>query len=128
METRKPARRKRTIQKHLWFSAVEWEQVARRMRAYGLTSFSRYARELLLNGQITIMEPTTNMSDLRSSIDRIGNNVNQIAKQANTDHMATYQQVVAVRRLLTEVRELVRDDCGSHDGHYQDQRHSTDPE
>jgi hypothetical protein len=42
-------------------------------------------------------------------LSRIGNNVNQIARHVNAEDTVTYQEMRAVRMLLTEVQGMISD-------------------
>ena len=121
MDSSSTPSRRRKFRRDVYFSHDELSQIAQRMRTHGQTNFSRFARELLCSGIIT----TTVTASMAGRIDRhlsaIGNNVNQIARQANTDHVATFEMVSETLALLTEVRSLVRRELGEGSGGSQDQ-------
>ena len=107
------ANRKRKVQKNLYFSAVEWERTVRRMRSYGFTNFSEYARQVLATGQIRIHSVQPSNDALVAQVARVGNNINQIARQANNDDVATFEMCMQAVDLLGEIRRLVADDSTS---------------
>lgn len=128
MDTQSPAKKmKRTVQKHIWLGAEEWDVIARRMHATGYKTFSSFARELFCQGKLTMVHTMTIDPELRRQISAIGNNINQIAHKANTDNMATFEQVVASRRLLQEVHYQVACSLGSRNGSSEDRGHPNDP-
>ena len=44
---------------------------------------------------------------LRAELSRIGNNINQIARQVNTDDVVTVEQMRATRELLGQVQRAI---------------------
>ena len=102
-------RRRRPVVKSVAFSDDEWADVQRRMALTGAHSFGEFARAALIDQELTVRRYAFDPSDLRTDLSRIGNNVNQIARSVNVDDAASYEQMVATRRLLKQLQEtLVR--------------------
>lgn len=98
--------RRRPIIKSVAFSASEWETVERRMALTGLR-FGPFARRAILDTNITVKRVAFDPVLFGAELARIGNNVNQIARQANTESVATREDVQATRALLREIQALI---------------------
>lgn len=89
--------RVRPINKSLFFSVEEWEQLQGKMSEAGMTSFSAYSRELLLKGKINHYD-FSELKQLNASIGRIAGNINQIAKRCNENKSVHTNDVEQLRR------------------------------
>ena len=98
--------RLRPIIKSVAFSAGEWEAVERRMTLANLR-FGALARRSILDGNITVKRVAFDPVRFGAELGRIGNNINQIARQANTESVATREDVKAARALLGELQGLI---------------------
>lgn len=98
--------RRRPIIKSVAFSAGEWEAVERRMALANLR-FGALARRAILDGSITVKRVAFDPVRFGAELGRIGNNINQIARQANTESVATSEDVKAARALLGELQGLI---------------------
>ena len=98
--------RRRPIIKSVAFSAGEWEAVERRMTLADLR-FGALARRSILDGNITVKRVAFDPVRFGAELGRIGNNINQIARQANTESVATREDVKAARALLGELQGLI---------------------
>lgn len=99
--------RTRRVRKLLSFNEAEWATVKRRMELAEATSFDAFARRVLLDGEVKVKTTAFDVSQLRVELSRIGNNVNQIARQVNTEDGITYEQMVATRTLLSQIQRLL---------------------
>ena len=75
--------RKRTVQLHFMASDDEAQMIRERMRSLGISNMGAYLRKTAIDGYIVQMD----LSDIRefvSLLRRCSNNINQIAKYANT--------------------------------------------
>lgn len=100
-------KRRRAVRKSLAFTAEEWERVEERMALASERSFQEFALSAILEGRITVVRQMFDPSAVRVELSRIGNNVNQVARLANTHEAATAQDVAEVARLLREVQVLI---------------------
>ena len=96
------------VQKHFRMSSDDWTKVARRMLRVGETNFSKFARQQLKNGYV-VSRPSDDFSGVIDQLARIGNNINQIAKKANTDNVATFEQVVRTQYAFDEALQILDD-------------------
>ena len=101
------AKRSREVFKGLWLSDAEWKRVERRMELAEARTFAEYARRALTEGKIVVRRVAFDPAPLRVELSRIGNNINQIARQANTESVATREDVKAARALLGELQGLI---------------------
>ncbi|MFC5369834.1 MobC family plasmid mobilization relaxosome protein [Arcanobacterium bovis] len=107
--------------KEFRLSPADWDMIARRMRAKGQKNFSKFARELLTTGVISVSYQRTLSDSLERHLSAIGNNINQIARQANTNNMATHEMVNEAYALLTEIHRAVSN-LGDNNGSSGDRR------
>ncbi|WHU60650.1 MobC family plasmid mobilization relaxosome protein [Trueperella pyogenes] len=123
------ATRRRTVQKNVYFSAVEWDRILRRMRTNDITNFSQYARDVLSTGRVEVVYRPESDQALLGQIGRVGNNINQIARWANTERHLTGDMALEALDLLREIRRLVAEDkAGSIHGDHQDFAGEDDPQ
>lgn len=101
------ADRERPIRKMVSFSAVEWARIERRMKAAGARSFDAFAREVLQAARVKVVRLPFDPSEVRYELSRIGNNLNQIARQANTNDEATAADVREARDIMREVQAVL---------------------
>lgn len=72
------------------------------MSEHGFRNFSKFAREMLLLGEVRVID-FDELRAFRREVRRIGLNINQIAKQVNIDDEVSQAQL---NDLLNEVKEL----------------------
>lgn len=101
------ARRARPVIKTVAFSESEWSRVQKRMEITGSRSFGALVRSALLDGEIVVKGNALDTGPIGKELSRIGNNVNQIARQVNVHHEASYQQMVATRALVSQIQQLL---------------------
>lgn len=77
-----------TITKSLRFSPEEWSQIQLRMDNNDYLSFSKFVRDVLLKGHVTVSKVTMSDRSVRNQINeisarvgKIGNNYNQFVKK-----------------------------------------------
>ena len=76
-----PPRQKRTRRKELTFSPTEWAVIEQRARECGVRP-NCYIRDVVL-GAVPRARPNGATRDLVAAVNRIGNNLNQLARVAN---------------------------------------------
>ncbi|RSX51280.1 MobC family plasmid mobilization relaxosome protein [Bifidobacterium callimiconis] len=101
--------RQRSISKLVAFTPEEWAEIqetyelwARGRGAGG--SFSAFAREIMTNGSVKVIEPTWDPELTLRQLRPIGVNVNQIARRVNADDTAS---MAAVAELRAEMNDLI---------------------
>nr|WP_185933727.1 MobC family plasmid mobilization relaxosome protein [Actinobaculum suis] len=98
---------------------MEWDRILRRMRSTHCTNFSQFARDALARGRVEVVYRPERDQELIAQIARIGNNINQIARWANTQRGITIELSMEALSLLEEVRRLVADRPVSAHGDHQ---------
>lgn len=101
--------RERGVRKLVSFSDAEWERISRRMQAADARSFDRFAREVLLEARVKVVQLPFDPSSVRYELSRLGNNLNQIARQVNTQHGASVEEMRAARKIMREVQEVLNE-------------------
>lgn len=72
----------------------------------GRKNFNAFALEMLIQGQVTIVD-FKSLSDLKIAIDRVGKNVNQIAKKVNETGDVSKSDIDETKKLLKEIETVV---------------------
>lgn len=104
MQSRK--NRTRKIRKEVCFTPEEYEHVKLIMDSMGIKNFQYYALNQLRYGQLVRIN-FSELKHLRVAINRIGVNINQIAKQANENQTISPEQLAETLDLLTDIKQLV---------------------
>jgi hypothetical protein len=104
---KKPPNRARPVHKAITFSKDEWARVERRQALSGAKDFGTFARQTLLDGEVRVRRVAFDPAPLRIELSRIGNNINQIARQVNTDEVVTYEEMRAARLLIQQVQAAI---------------------
>ena len=107
-----PEKRKRDHRKAVSFSAEEWEQVQRRMELAGSQSFDGFARSVLLTARVEVNRSTFDPTPFRADLARIGNNINQIARNVNVHDATTTEEMIETRKLLRQVQQVITEATG----------------
>ena len=98
--------RKRYIQKLIRLTPEEDRQIKTAMAQMGVPSFQYYAKNQLVQGKVVQID-FSELKDLRVAINRVGTNINQIAKHANENQGVTLEEVAQVIDYLSELKEMV---------------------
>lgn len=88
----------KAIRKTIRFSEDEYKKIESQLNG---KSFSDFAREILLNGKVKVSRVQKVDPDLIYHLNRIGNNLNQIARAVNSQDNKV--------QILTELIEIERD-------------------
>ncbi len=99
------AKRLRDISIHLRLSVVEKELIEERMRYCKIDSISDYIRRMSVDGCILVVDH----SDIRKynyELNRIGNNINQIAHHVNGTGTVTEMQVKELQEMMNTIWQL----------------------
>lgn len=98
--------RKRYIERKVRLTPSENEQIKRIMTEHGMPSFQYYARNMLCLGRVVKID-FSELKNLRVAINRIGGNINQIAKRANESEEISLEKIQDVLASLTEIKNLI---------------------
>lgn len=99
-------RRKRNIRKEIYFTQKEYNQVRHVMAQMKAPTFQYYAKNQLIQGKLVQID-FSELKNLRVAINRIGGNINQIAKHANENQTISSEELEQVLAYLSEIKEMV---------------------
>ena len=72
----------------------------------GRKNFNAFALEMLIQGQVNIVD-FKSLSDLKIAIDRVGKNINQIAKKVNESGDVSKSDIDETKKLLKKIETVV---------------------
>ena len=98
--------RKRKIQKKIYLDENENELIRRKMEKANKKNFGAFAREILLTGEINLIN-FDEIKKLRYELNRIGNNINQIVKRANEDGKVEKSKLVEILKFQNQLEEEI---------------------
>lgn len=99
-------RRKRNIRKEIYFTQKEYNQVRHAMDQMKAPTFQYYAKNQLIQGKLVQID-FSELKNLRVAINRIGGNINQIAKQANENQTISSEELEQVFDYLSEIKDMI---------------------
>ncbi|GAB2022855.1 plasmid mobilization relaxosome protein MobC [Pseudolactococcus yaeyamensis] len=98
----KKENRRRSIQKLIRFEKSEIDFINQKVAASPFDNFQNYARIMLITGEAKLVD-YSQLQKLASEVNRVGHNVNQVAKYA---HLLGEVSQEDVTELLTEIKDL----------------------
>jgi SepF-like predicted cell division protein (DUF552 family) len=99
-------KRNRYIEKKIRLRPDENNYIINKMDNAGRKNFNAFALEMLIQGQVTIVD-FKSLSDLKIAIDRVGKNINQIAKKVNETGDVSKSDIDETKKLLKEIETVV---------------------
>ncbi|MGT2935619.1 plasmid mobilization protein [Streptococcus castoreus] len=99
-------KRRRNIEMKVRFKPEEYSQVRKAMEQMGTKNFQYYAKNQLVQGKLVQID-FSELKNLRVAVNRIGGNINQIAKHANENQAITPEELSHVLELLSDLKEMV---------------------
>lgn len=79
-----------------------------RMKKHNFNNFNTYARYMLLAGEVITID-YSELINLKIEINRIGTNINQIAKHINTNEEISFENYKTLQESLSEIKKLLND-------------------
>ena len=101
------ANRKRQIVLRVPVTPEERALIQQKMTQLGTRNFSAYARKMLIDGYIVHMD-TSNIRAQTAELQKIGVNVNQIARRINSTGAVYAQDVEDIKGALAQIWQLQR--------------------
>ncbi|MBF0778910.1 plasmid mobilization relaxosome protein MobC [Streptococcus cuniculi] len=98
--------RSRSIKKEFFVDDKENQFIKRQMEKAGIKNFSLFARLMLVTGEVQMIDFPA-LKKLRLEINKVGVNINQIAKKVNENDHASRSDVQECQEQLEEIRQLV---------------------
>lgn len=86
----------------------ENELINRRMAQHNFSNFNTYARYMLLTGEVVTVD-YSELIKLRTEINRIGTNINQLARYVNTNEEISLENYQNLQHSLAEVKRLMEE-------------------
>lgn len=99
-------KRERYVQKIIRLTPTENNYIKNKMDNAGRKNFNSFALEMLIQGQVNIVD-FKSLSDLKIAIDRVGKNINQIAKKVNETGDVSKSDIDETKKLLKEIETVV---------------------
>lgn len=85
----------------------EKELIHERISKCKFSNFSGYARKMLLNGYIVNID-LSKYHELAGEVNKIGVNINQIAKNANTRGIVFAEEINFTKELMDKIWQLLK--------------------
>lgn len=104
----KKIKRRRPIEKRIRFNSEEWNYLIKKIERSPFNNFQNFARILLIQGEIRYVD----FSDLRrlvSAVNRVGNNINQIARLANQFQEISQKDIDNLTEEVSSLKRLVEE-------------------
>ncbi|WP_409373723.1 plasmid mobilization relaxosome protein MobC [Streptococcus suis] len=98
--------RKRSIQRLIRLTPEENEQIKHAMEQMQAPTFQYYAKNQLVQGKLVQID-FSELKALRVAVNRIGGNINQIAKHANENQEISTEELAQVLDYLSELKDMV---------------------
>lgn len=89
-----------------WVNDDEYTLIRQKMIQSGVDNLSAYLRKMAIDGYIVRLD----MSELRemiAAVNRVGNNVNQIARRANGTGRVYIEDLIEIRRAQDQIYRTV---------------------
>ena len=99
-------KRKRMIQKKIRLTEEEARFISTKVAESGMTNFNAFARIMLIMGEVKILK-FEELKELRKEINRIGVNINQVAKKVNEDDQASLNELSQILELQKHLKDTV---------------------
>lgn len=99
---------KRSKQKIVRFNETELDYLNKKIKDSPFNNFQNFARILLLTGEVKIVDYSS-LQQLNGEINRIGNNINQMAKLAHQFDEISEEDIFDLLEELQEIKRIVSD-------------------
>jgi len=99
--------RKRNTQLILRVTPEEKDFIYKKMGEFGTANFNAYARKMLIDGYIIKLD-LAQFQMLAGEVNKIGTNINQIAKVANTTGAVFGDDVEKLKEAVNEIWQLLK--------------------
>ena len=109
MSTEKDKNRYRNKERKVRFTEEENQYLLKKIRQSGLNNFQNYALKMLLNGQIVTID-YSELLNLRKEINKIGQNINQLTKYANTFNELDKELLLGLADEIDKMKKLVKEE------------------
>ncbi|MDY6228794.1 MAG: plasmid mobilization relaxosome protein MobC [Clostridium sp.] len=101
------ANRKRSISKQFFVNEEEEKMINEKMQQLGTKNFGAYARKMLIDGYVIKTDYTT-IKNLIKEVNKIGVNINQVAKKVNETNRIYDEDIKELKGDLEQVWQLLK--------------------
>ena len=101
------ANRTRSIVLRVPVTAEERALIEKKMQQMGTRCFSVYARKMLIDGYVIRLD-YSDVKAMTAELQKIGTNINQIAKRANSTGNVYQEDIEEIKGVLAEIWRLQR--------------------
>jgi len=99
--------RKRATQLIVRVTPEEKDHIYKKMELYGSSNFNTYARKMLIDGYVVKVD-TGHFQELAHEVNKIGTNINQLTRVANTTGTINKNDINRVQELVNELWQLLK--------------------
>ena len=85
----------------------EKQFIQKKMKVFGTENFNAYARKILIDGYIIHVD-MTEFQKLSAEVNKIGVNINQIAKIANATDNICEKDIEKIKEMVEEIWQLLK--------------------
>ncbi len=100
-------RRTRDIQKKIWLTPQEERTIAKKMEMIGTENFGAYARKMLIDGYIIVVD-YTEQKKLAAEINKIGVNINTVCRRINSTGRFYQDDIDELKEKMDAVWQLLK--------------------
>lgn len=100
-------RRTRDIQKKIWLTPQEERTIAKKMEMIGTENFGAYARKMLIDGYIIVVD-YTEQKKLAAEINKIGVNINTVCRRINSTGRFYQDDIDELKEKMYAVWQLLK--------------------
>ena len=99
--------RERPVQKKLWLSPQEEKLIEHKMKLLGTENFGAYARKMLIDGYIIVVD-YTEQKKLAAEINKIGVNINTVCRRINSTGRFYQDDIDELKEKMDAVWQLLK--------------------
>lgn len=99
--------RRRNVQIKFWVTEEEKELIHKKMQLVPTKNMAAYLRKMAIDGYIVQVD-NTDIKNMTAEIHKIGVNINQIAKRANTTGDVYREDIQEIKKGLETIWQLQR--------------------
>ncbi|HEM3587020.1 TPA: MobC family plasmid mobilization relaxosome protein [Streptococcus suis] len=104
---------RRTIQMKFRVTEEEKAEIKNRMESVNIKHFEKYARFMMAKGEVKLIDFPA-LKALRLEVNRIGTNINQVAKRVNENGSVSLEDIAELkayqRELDQKINQLINDE------------------
>lgn len=100
--------RKRDNQLHIYVNDAELTMIKQRMDRCGYDNIGEYARRMMIDGGILVIDDSKELKEFTYEINKIGVNINQIAHVANINNSVDAKSIDDLKKMLDTIWQYQR--------------------